>query len=44
MQGRGHDHLRNNPTFIVRFRQAGRFEVHVNSVAGDGARLVYSMR
>jgi hypothetical protein len=40
VQGRLHADLRNNPTFIVRFRQAGRFEMHVNSVAGAGAHLL----
>lgn len=40
IQGRLHPELRNNPTFIVRFRRPGRFEVHVNSVAIMGASLI----
>lgn len=40
VQGQAHPELRNNPTFSVRFRRPGRFDVHVNSVARAGARLV----
>lgn len=40
IQGRLHPDLRNNPTFVVKYRKAGRFEVHVNSVAILGARLI----
>ncbi len=40
IQGKLHPDLRNNPTFIANYRKAGRFEVHVNSVATLGARLI----
>lgn len=39
VHGNYHPQLRNNPTFVVDYARTGKFEVHVNSVATQGAVL-----
>jgi hypothetical protein len=36
LQGRGHADLRNPPTFVVSYPEAGRFIVHVDRVSNSG--------
>lgn len=43
VQGRLHPDLRNNPLFVVDYRQAGTFMVEVDRVASMGARLTVSV-
>ncbi len=43
VQGQLHPDLRNNPTFLVHFKQPSVFQIHVNSVATAGGELIVKL-